>query len=539
MIHQYICVQEFDQASKIGVELLNSDAYSQDDVRIILHSFVLAKQYELWMRMLQKCQIKYPNLGTNRDILEDFAQQILSDGMMHPSTTVRAMTILSVGLAGDFRLVPLVIVGLKDDHELIRILSLQVSLQYGTEPLKQIIYSLAKEDESIQVRVMAYQVAALLGIQRLAPYLQKCSSDVCVDGVERREAWKASFALTSFLEDLTAKGDVEQLGFICDLLRMDESYRDPEIFLDLLAAPYPEIQEHALLTLTSCCQKEPYTQESFVASIQHIAKTSPFVKIRLQAAAILYLQGDVWGKEVLIRHLQSSFASVCEAASEVICSLGAKGKDLAQQFLPTLVSQKASVNLAILLLVCRDDVERSGDIIAKFLVNPEFCWAVDYFLFDNRLQIQESQMYSLYSHMIKREIGRRLIRLLALSKYSKVKQVTTEFLSNEQQQGWSFFSGVFWEEGDEQESESLKTTHTFATQLEAVLAALHQKKDDVSIQEAIHLYASSRWQDKLTILESIAFSENTTAIPFLLEHMFRESPSLQSALAGVIFALFK
>lgn len=71
------------------------------------------------------------------------------------------------------------------------------------------------------------------------------------------------------------------------------------------------------------------------------------------------------------------------------------------------------------------------------------------------------------------------------------------------------------------------------------LQTLAKKKDQESLHALLQFYPKSRWQDKLAILESLAFSENLDALPFLLECCLNESPSLRSAAAGAIFALYK
>lgn len=65
------------------------------------------------------------------------------------------------------------------------------------------------------------------------------------------------------------------------------------------------------------------------------------------------------------------------------------------------------------------------------------------------------------------------------------------------------------------------------------------EKNSESLHEAMQLYPESRWQDKLAILEGIAFSENTEGVDFLLECCYHEPPSLRCAAAGALFALFK
>ncbi|WP_434698674.1 HEAT repeat domain-containing protein [Chlamydia crocodili] len=538
-MRQHLLIHDFPEAIKKAKILLSSSDYSFLDTRLALKAFAQGKDYTTWNQEFNKSRQRYPQLAKDRDILEDFAQQILCDGISHPSMTVRAVSILAIGLARDFRLVPLVLSSLSDDSVVVRTLALQVVLQYGTQSLKDAVYKIAHHDESMQVRMTAYQIAAMLDIDELLPHLQERANNKLVDGEERREAWKASLILTpQLLTGSKVKEDMDQALFACELLRHEGDGKDEDILLDLLSIQYPEVQETALRAALACGRRVSCESRKIADEVRHIAQTSPFPKVRLQAAAILYLQGDALGEELLVKGLQAPFASICEAASVAVCSLGIRGKDLANKYLHIVTSRKAAANLAILLLVSRTNIEKAGDVVADFICDPEMCWAIEQFLWNSQWN-PKSAALPLYFDMVKREIGRKLIRLLAIAKYSKVKKVTEDFLSNRQQQGWSFFSGVFWEEGDEQAAQIWTADKSFASKLESTLAMLCQKKNRESLHKAIDLYPKSRWQDKLAILEGIAFSENTEAVDFLLECCYHETPSLRSAAAGALFALFK
>ncbi|WP_041468103.1 HEAT repeat domain-containing protein [Chlamydia felis] len=538
-MRQHLLIQDFPAAIKEARALLSSSECSLAQARLALQALAQGKDYEAWSREFNKARQRYPELAKDRDALENFAQQILSDGIHHPSITVRAVSILAIGLARDFRLTPLVLSCLSDDSVIVRTLALQVVLQYGSQNLKDAVCKIARHDDSMQVRIMAYQIAAILDIEELLPYLQERANNKLVDGEERREAWKASLMLTpQFLMGSRVKEDMDQALFACELLRHVGEEKDEGVLLDLLSIQYPEVQETALRAVLACGRGVSCESAQIAAQVRHIAQTSSFPKVRLQAAALLYLQGDPLGEELLVQGLLSPFASTCESASAAVCSLGIRGKNLADKYLNAVVSRKAAANLAILLLVSRTNIEKAGDVIASFISDPEMCWAIEQFLWDSQWNPKSASL-PLYFDMIKREIGRKLIRLLAVSKYSKVKKVTGDFLSNRQQQGWSFFSGVFWEEGDEQAAETWTTDKSFASKLESTLATLCQKKNNESLRRAMELYPESRWQDKLAILEGIAFSENTEGVDFLLECCYHETPSLRCAAAGALFSLFK
>ncbi|MEF9496553.1 MULTISPECIES: HEAT repeat domain-containing protein [Chlamydia] len=538
-LRQHLLIHDFPEAIKEAKILLSSCECTLPEIRLALKAFAQGKDYATWSQEFNKCCQHYPQLAKDRDTLEDFAQQILCDGISHPSMTVRAVSILAIGLARDFRLVPLVLSSLSDDSVVVRTLALQVVLQYGTQSLKDAVYKIARHDESMQVRITAYQIAAMLDIEELLPYLQERANNKLIDGEERREAWKASLMLTpQLLTGSKVKEDMDQALFACELLRHEGDGKDEDVLLDLLSIQYPEIQETALRAALACGRRVSCESRKIADQVRHIAQTSPFPKVRLQAAAILYLQGDPLGEELLVKGLQSPFVSICEAASAAVCSLGIRGKDLANNYLHIVTSRKAAANLAILLLVSRTNIEKAGDVIADFICDPEMCWAIEQFLWDSQWN-PKSAALPLYFDMVKREISRKLIRLLAVAKYSNVKKVTEDFLSNRQQQGWSFFSGVFWEEGDEQSAQVWTADKSFSSKLESTLAALCQKKNNESLYKAKGLYPKSRWQDKLAILEGIAFSENTEAVDFLLECCYHETPSLRSAAAGALFALFK
>ncbi|ACZ33465.1 conserved hypothetical protein [Chlamydia pneumoniae LPCoLN] len=533
-----LLIQDFAKVSEEGIDLLESKEYSLLQAKLVLRALAQNSSFDDWFRSFKKCQISYPELAHDRDVLEEFGIQVLREGIENPSVTVRAVSVLAIGLARDFRLVPLLLQSCNDDSAIVRSLALQVAVNYGSESLKKAIVELARNDDSIHVRITAYQVVALLQIEELLPFLRERAENKLVDGVERREAWKACLELSSqFLETGVAKDDIDQALFTCEVLHNGMLPETTEIFTELLSVEHPEVQESLLLSALAWSHQLQNHKE-FLSKVRHVMRTSPFAKVRFQAAALLHLHGDSLGRDSLVEGLRSHQPLVCEAASAALCSLGIHGVPLAKEHLESLSSRKAAANLSILLLVSREDIERAGDVIARYLSNPEMCWAIEYFLWDAQWNLR-GDAFPLYSDMIKREIGRKLIRLLAVARYSQAKAVTATFLSGQQAQGWSFFSGMFWEEGDVKTSEDLVTDACFAAKLEGALASLCQKKDQASLQRVSQLYNDSRWQDKLAILESVAFSENLHAVPFLLDCCHHEAPSLRSAAAGALFSIFK
>lgn len=488
------------------------------------------------MEAFARCQKDHPQLCHDRDIVEDFAMQILMDGISHPSVTVRAMTMLSIGFARDFRLVPLILSGLRDDSELVRTLALHAIPNYGLQHFKESLCEIARYDGAMSIRILAYQLAAMFDVQELLPYLRSCAQDRCIEGEERREAWKVVVSLDP---EYARKYQVEDVGHaILSHALLPLTHEEQERILTSLLRD-PSIQDAALRSLLMCGRAVSCSSQVIRDQVSHLAQTSLLPKISLQAAAILYLQGDRLGEQKLIEGLLSPYPSVCEAASEAVCSLGIKGGELASRYLSHVCARRAAVNLSIVLLTSRRDIERAGDVLSTFILDPEMCWGVENILWDAPYQSYDLSAQPLYVHMIRGEIARKLIRLLALAKYSKTHQVVREFLAGKQQQGWSFFSGLFWEEGDAESSESLQGDEDFASRLESALSILSQHKSHAALKHVLTLYPDSRWQDKLAILETIAYAENLDALPFLLTCCTQETPTLRSAAAGVLFALFK
>ncbi|ETF37825.1 hypothetical protein CpecS_0516 [Chlamydia pecorum VR629] len=491
----------------------------------------------MWFSSFQTCCQRYPSLVKDRDVMEDFGLQILESGIRHSSVTVRAVSVLAVGLARDFRLEPVLLRGFRDDSVVVRTLALQVAAAYGSERLKREINLLARRDDSVHVRITAYQVAAALHMKELSSWLHERIRNPCIDGEERREAFRVLLTLEDQSWDTQEfQEGLDQALFACEMLLRSEAPKNCSRFLELLSMEHPEVQEAVLFAMLACHREVTFDEEC-LSRVRNLAKGSPFPKVQLQAAAVLYIHEDPLGQQLLMEGLRSSSSSVCEAASVALCSLGVRAAPLAREALSSVSFRRASANLAVLLLVCREDVENAGDILAEYLENPEMCWAIQHFLWDARWGLHV-EGFPLYADLIKREIRKKLIHLLTMAHYSQSRAVATKFLTG-QQQGWSFFSGVFWEEGDEKTSEMFSHNDSYLSQFEYALADFGQKKDQESLHALLQFYPKSRWQDKLAILESLAFSENLDALPFLLECCLNESPSLRSAAAGAIFALYK
>lgn len=535
-LHQYVLVQDWEHAKEEARRILDSPSSSLPLVRLSLKAYLLSKEYSLWASAFSRCCHLHPDLRHDRDVLEDFSIQVLSDGMSHSSFSVRAVSVLAIGMARDFRLVPLLARALYDDSMMVRSLALQVVLLYGSESLKEAVQDLACHDGSMYVRMTAYQVAAALEMTSMIPFLEARVRDShSVDDIERKEVGRALCLLTKHPCDQAISNEIEQAIHLCERIKEGREHPQEQVMLDLLQLPSPEVQEQVLLTLLTCGRGLFAQAKPVQELVLSLAKSSPFPKVRLQAAAVLYLHENPLGETLLVQGLCSQQASVCEAASEAVCSLGIHGTSLAQSYLSS-VTTKAAMNLAILLLVSRQHVEAAGDVVARYMVQPEMCWAIEHFLFDKSVA-RYPDLLPLYSDvLLKKEVGRKLIRLLVLAQYSQVKKVTTQFLLGKSQEK-RFFSHVLAEEGLEQMQED-KGVENFASRLEDVLSSLGQRGESQAIQDAIELYTQSRWQDKLAILEALALSENLEATEFLLSCCQKELPSLRVAAAGALFALF-
>ncbi|AID38182.1 membrane protein [Chlamydia muridarum] len=530
-MRRHLLFHEYRTAAQEAKNLLGADC-SLQEVRVILQALAKHHEYVSWEEAFLRSQKRFPSLAFDRDVHEDLAATFLQENIRHSSLTVRVVTILSVGLARDYRLVPIVLQALSDDSDVVREIALQVATMYGSGSLLRAVSNLAKNDPSIQVRVAAYRAAVLLEIKDLTPYLRSVIQNTQLDGTERREAWKALCSLTHSFDDVLT--GIDQALMTCEMLKeYPEKYVEEDI-LELFSVDHPEVQVAALQVILRGGKE--IRSSSIMESVRKLACDSPSARVQMQAAAILYLQGDSYGEHKLIEALSSSSSVICETASEAICSLGIKGAQLAGQFLSTVQGMRARANLAFVLLVSREKIEEAGDVIATFMHRIEPCRAIEQFLCEDQKILAPAS--PLQREIMKRDLAKKIIHLLVAAQYSKVKMVVAQYLAG-QQVGWSFCSGLFWEEGDGESPMEPSQEESFAAALEKALFSLQREGEEAGLNAVMSLYPCSRWQDKLTILEAIACSENRIATRFLRERCLHEAASLQSAAAGALFALFK
>lgn len=530
-IQRQMLFHEYGAAAQEAKILLSSEC-SLQEVRVALQALALHHEYSAWEAAFLHSKKRFPSLEFDRDVHEDLAATLLQKNIRHPSLTVRVITILAVGMAHDYRLVPIILQALSDDSDTVRQIALQVAAMYGSSSLLRALSDLAKNDSSMQVRVAAYRAAALLEITDLTSHLRGVVQNSQLDGTERREAWRALCLLAN--PQCPVLMGIDQALMTCEMLKEHpEKYVEEEV-LQLFAADHPDVQL-ATLQVVLRMGKE-FRSAAIIESVRKLACHSPSARVQMQAAAILYLQEDPLGEDKLIEGLSSSSSMLCEAASEAICSLGIQGAHLAGRFLSTVQGTRAQVNLAFVLLVSREKIEEAGDIIAMFMQRIEPCRAMERFLCeDQKILIPPSP---LQAEIIKRDLAKKIICLLAAAQYSKVKEVVAQYLAG-QQVGWSFCSGVLLAEGDCESFGEPTQEESFASVLEQALFSLQREGEEAGLNAVINLYPQSRWQDKLTILEAIAYSENRKATCFLRGRCVQESASLQSAAAGALFALFK
>lgn len=529
-IRRQMLFHEYHAAAREAKTLLNTNC-SLCEVRTALQALARNHEYGFWEEAFLRSKQRFPSLESDRVVHEDLAAALLYKNIRHSSLTVRVITILAVGMANDYRLVPIVLQALADDSDTVQEIALQVAVMYGSGSLLHAVGDLAKNASSINVRIAAYRAAALLKITDLVPHLQGIIRNSQLDGSERREAWKALCALACPSGSVLT--GIDQALMACEMLKEHPEKSIEKFIHHLFVIDHPEVQ---VATLQMILRSGKPHASSVMEVVQRLAFDSPSVRVQMQAAAVLYLQGNSLGEDKLIEGLTSSSSAICEAASEAICSLGIRGALLAGRFLSVVQGVRAKVNLALVLLVSREKIEEAGDVIAMFMHRIESCRAIEQFLYEDQKILAPSS--PLQAEIVKRELAKKIIRLLVAAQYSKVKTVVTQYLAG-QQIGWSFCSGVFWEEGDSEVFAEPVQEESFAFTLEKALSSLQREGSEMGLDAVIRLYPNSRWQDKLTILEAISFSENREAAWFLRERCLQEAASLQSAAAGALFALFK
>lgn len=530
-IQQRMRFCEYRTAAQEAKTSLSSDC-SLLEARLALRALAKHHEYSAWREAFLRSQERFPSLEADRDIHEDLAASLLQKNIRHSSLTVRVITILAVGMARDYRLVPIVLQALSDDSDTVREIAVQVAVMYGSSCLLRAVGDLAKNDSSIQVRITAYRAAAVFEIQDLVPHLRVVVQNTQLDGTERREAWRSLCVLTRPHSGVLT--GIDQALMTCEMLKEYPEKCTEEQIRTLLAADHPEVQVATLQIILR--GGRVFRSSSIMESVQKLACNSLSARVQMQAAAILYLEGDPFGEDKLTEGLSATSSILCEAASEAVCSLGIHGVHLAGRFLSKVQGMRSRVNLAFALLVSREKVEEAGDVVASFMHRIEPCRAIEQFLCeDQKIFVASSP---LQVEIMKRDLAKKIIRLLVAAQYSKAKMVVAQYLAG-QQVGWSFCSEVFWEEGDSEDFVEPLQEESFAFALEKALSFLQREGGEAGLHAVISLYPHSRWQDKLTILEAIAYSENRIATCFLRERCLQEAASLQSAAAGAVFALFK
>ncbi|WP_213318623.1 HEAT repeat domain-containing protein [Chlamydiifrater volucris] len=546
MVNSFSDVESFSRQFLIG-------NHSPKVAELYLKSLAAQGNFSAWSEEYFRLSLVYPELRESRDVLEHFCSEVLKRGFKDSSYTVRCLSLLASGMAGDFRLVPCILEALDDDNYYVRGLAVQVASHYPTDVVRKEIARIAFSDRSSFVRSLAYHSCAELGMREILPKLFSVASNRLLVASERREAVKAIAGLVEAEEfqrciSESSLSDIEMALFVCEFSLNHDVDDIFAVFRDYLNHSCLDVKKAVLSVAVRKGKNTLSKEKDFLSRVRELVKEGFSKEIVYAGAAVLFFVDDPLGEEILSQGLCSASSRDCELASEALASLGVYGKNLAKAHLSSVCSRKSIVDLATILLVNRESVEDAGNAILSFLQSSErqvssstrnlLCLGEE-----KSFHCPDSFNQSSLQETRDLELGLRLVRLVILSGYSKSREVLQSFASERRLFQGGHFLGMFIEDGAEEETElflaKMVEDKNFSMQLEAALLQLRLYGTAHVLQKVTTMYTNCSWHEKLEIIESIAVSRNRSAIPFLVIGCQESLPTLRVACAGAIFYLLK
>lgn len=542
-IEDYLLIGDFSAAAREAACFEKEKEVSTGDISVILRAYALAGHEEEWFALFDKI-----SSGSNDDLpffrtcLEDFCWGILRRGFSDSSNTVRTISVLASGMAGDVRAGRFLKQMLEDDSDLVRYLSVNTVAHYPNTDLKRKLLQVIRSDPASFVRIGAYAVTAQLNLSEAVPDLIRVLNDKTVIENEKRAALKAlavlegDLGLTSVHHLLSLRDSGLLSCGIINLKRPDDS---EDRLLNLLACETEDVKIEVLRTAMLMGKTFLLNSPKLLEEVRKIAVGSHCPRSIISSAALLTLADDREGYALLEKYLVSDNPIHSGMAAGFIPCLGKKGLGLASLHLSRIKDLRTKVDLALSLLLFRTEVESAGNVIKEFLSlhkhNLRTFGSENIFFPDDEGMSRPGD----YNNFL----GFKFINLLMVCRYSNTHEVFAEFLSVRNPGGFGLFSRIFWEDEESLDFkdflEKICDHPSYAVRLEGVLSSLSLKDNEAVFKKSIELYRKGGWQEKIAVLEALAVYGGKRSVPFLLSCCKESMPSVKTAAAGALFMVLK
>jgi HEAT repeat protein len=496
---------------------------------------------DLWNSLAET----HPDLWSDRHLLEELSWGVLKKGVQSTQYGVRLSGLVGAYLTQDVRAVPLILKMMRDTNAVIRSVAVQMSTSYRDAPLKDEIVRMMSDEKVWMVRLELIKAAGLLRIRELSDQLNALIQSEKTTFEERQ----LSIAALLEIYDKISLDEIRQLcksnraglrHLACSIALHFEIEDAKEEILKLTQDSHPQVRIAALNALGLFYHQKMKKRDARKVLESALSDRDPAVAITACWAALRI--DPKLGMDSMEKWLSDSLPENRRMAAAALATTGDRGTTLALETLKTSNDPYVKANIALGLLGQRLEIQKSCDILYRFLTEEKRLWMWEsrpnsLFKILAPSQVRHIDQIPNYPEAIDQMTRLNLVSLLAIVEDKRALPALKEFLARKSWGITGVAAATLLREGDETAMEMVRQLTSDAdsnVRLQACLVLAMFGRDESVIREIQEAYVGADHERKLHILEALGRIGNTESYRFLINSLKEPFPVLRVAAAAAM-----
>ncbi len=528
------------EAKEVAEEFPNSRLSGTALIMALAAGGFEEKALEQWHRL----SAFYPDLSTDRHVLEEVAWGVLKKGLESTQYGVRLASLIGSFLTHDVRALPILLKMMRDSNAVVRSVAVQMAGQYRDAPLKDEMTRMMQEEKVWMVRLEVIKTCGVLRMKEMALSLKSLIQSEKTTYEERLRAIEALCGIydqISFSEWLVfARSNRAGLRHLaCNIAAHFELSEAKEDILRLIHDTHPDVRIAALNAFGLYFRKITPLEEARERLKSVLEDPTPEVAMTAAWAATI---SGLDANDIFTKWLNDSLSENRRLAAAAVSATGGKGVALSIRMMKESSDMYVKANLAMGLLGQRQEVSACCDILYQFLQTEKRMWMWDtrpnpLFQILAPSQVRHVDHIPNYPEAMDQITRLNLLSFLTLAEDPRALDAVKSFLKKKTWGITGVAAATLLQEGDEASLEvvrQLLDDPDSDVRLQACFVMAMLGRDESVLRDLQGAYVYADHERKLHILEAMGRIGNVESFHFLISALNEPFPILRIAAAAAL-----
>ncbi len=540
-IHSHLIIGDPRSACEEGKNALKSDA------GISLHEAYLTslcknhehqemlKEWEVYSKLLEDPYEK-------RELIEGMAWSIIEKESKSSSPMIRFISMLGAYFGQDAKSVPILEAALADPNLLIRSIALQAAATMRDAPVKRKVLQVFREERNDKVRIEAIRTVGKMKLIAAKPELLAVIADDTVMAEVKAAAIEALVTMEETIgrEEMVVLAKSSRAGLrqlACRVAAAFELERDIDLIIPLLKDIHSSVRTSALYAL-GILKVKAFDQEAIEEYVRPLINDrDPTTAI--YAAWVLTLYDDPSGHTAFKRWINDPHQEKRILAAGALSSTGSHAFPVIKEIFYTTDDPYVRLNIALSLITQRREVVSACTVLRLGLrdLNERWMWKEGDFHLLAPSDLTHQPGTPNLPEAMDQVVRLKVLNALAILQDPYAIDAIKQFLKDKKWGVAGEASTLLLTEGDEASAalvETLLEEPDSKMRIQAALVLALWGRGENAIQALEDAYDKSPRDLKERILEGLGRIGAKKSIPFLIERLKEQSPSLRIIAASAL-----